>query len=73
MVTKAANHSAREPQRAPGQPSVTCPTHPVSRLPHPQCTWLVHTGHHSASGNLHQTREEGAVREMEWLKLVRKS
>lgn len=64
MVTKAANHSAGEPRRAPGQPSVTCLTHSVSRLPHPRCTWLAHTDHHSASGNLHQTREKGSRRQI---------
>lgn len=46
--------------RAPGQPSITCLTHPVSRLPHPRCTWLAHTGCHSASGNLQEIGEKGS-------------
>lgn len=46
--------------RAPGQPSITCLTHPVSRLPPPQCTWLAHTGCHSASGNLQEIGEKGS-------------
>lgn len=58
MVASAANHSGREPWRALGQPSVTCPTHPVARLPRRQCTWLAHIGCHSALGNLCGTREK---------------
>lgn len=58
VVARAANHSAREPWRALGQPSVTCLTHPVARLPRRRCTWLAHTGCHSALGNLCWTREK---------------